>query len=97
MVTDMDKERRDKMDFASDIESEIRGLDFQRERILEFSPDNETNSPKPTHDADFYMVLLRRLYRRIEAAAKHDSKVANLKGKSSELCEKIKIRDQQIE
>ena len=94
MVTDMEKEQREKMRFSSGIESKIRRLDFQRERILKSSPENEAfSTPGAGHDADFYMVLLRRLYRWIEAAAKHDSRVANLKGKSSALCEKIKIRD----
>ena len=94
MVTDMEKEQREKMRFSSGIESEIRGLDFQRERILEGSPENETfGTPGPGHDADFYMVILRRLYRRIHETAKHDARVANLKGKFSALCKKIKIRD----
>jgi len=88
----MEEDERQKMLFSSEIESEIKGLDFQRERIFEFFPNNKANSPNPTHDADFYMILLRRLYRRIEDA-QHDSRVGNLKGKSQELHKKIKIRD----
>ena len=41
MLTDMEKEQREKMRFSSGIESEITRLDFQRERILEGSPENE--------------------------------------------------------
>ncbi|PJC30798.1 hypothetical protein CO051_04915 [Candidatus Roizmanbacteria bacterium CG_4_9_14_0_2_um_filter_39_13] len=80
------------MRFVFEIESKIRGLDFQRKRIFEFFPNNDPESPKPTHDADFYMVLLRRLYRRIENE-QYDSRVGNLKGRFSGLHKKIKIRD----
>lgn len=92
MITEEEKQEIEKMRFASEIESEIRDLDFQRKRIFEFFPNNDPERPKPTHDADFYMVLLRRLYRRIENA-QHDSRVGNLKGKFNGIHKKIKIRD----
>lgn len=78
--------------FMAEIESEISSLDFQRDRILQLDPRQLPHGVSPVHDADFYMVLLRRLYRRIEDAQR-DSRVANLKGKYSDLCKKIKIRD----
>ena len=92
MITEEEKREIEKMRFVSEIESEIRDLDFQHKRIFEFSPNNDPERPKPTHDADFYMVLLRRLYRRIENE-QHDSRVGNLKGKLHGIHEKIKIRD----
>jgi hypothetical protein len=91
MLTDEDKLDIEKIRFSSEIQSEIVSLDFQRDRIMQ-SSSMQHNGLKPTHDADFYMVLLRRLYRRIEEA-QHDSRVANLKGKFSGLHKKIKIRD----
>ena len=92
MITEEEKKEFGKMRFASEMESEIRGLDFQRNRIFEFSHNNGPEIPKPTHDADFYMVLLRRLYRCIEKE-QHDSRVGNLKGKFNGIHKKIKIRD----
>lgn len=92
MITEEEKQEIEKMRFVFEIESEIRDLDFQRKRIFEFLPDNNSARPKPTHDADFYMVLLRRLYRRIERE-RHDSRVGNLKGKFKGIHKKIKIRD----
>lgn len=91
MITEQEKLEIERMRFVSEIQSEIVSLDFQRDRIMQ--PQNSQRTMvKPTHDADFYMVLLRRLYRRIEEA-QHDSRVANLKGKFSGLHKKIKIRD----
>ncbi len=91
MITEQEKLEIEKMRFSSEIQSETACLDFQRDRIIQ-SPSINHNGIKPTHDADFYMVLLRRLYRRIEDA-QHDSRVANLKGKFKDLHKKIKIRD----
>lgn len=91
MITEKEKIEIERMRFVSEIQSEIASLDFQRDRIMQ--PQNfQHNEVKPTHDADFYMVLLRRLYRRIEEA-QHDSRVANMKGKFSNLHKKVKIRD----
>lgn len=84
-------ERRRRI-FSSDIGSELKRLDIQRKRILDFSPLTDSYQASPNHDADFYMVILRRLYRRIEAA-QHDPRVANLKGRYIFLFKKIKIRD----
>lgn len=92
MFTESDENEIEKIRFMSGIESEIKGLDLQHKRIFEFSPNNDPDSPKPTHDADFYMVLLRRLYRQIEDE-QHDSRVGNLKGKFEGIHKKIKIRD----
>jgi hypothetical protein len=47
----------------------------------------------PLHDADFYFILLRRLYRIVEEEAKINSRVANLKGQYRDLYPKIHIRD----
>lgn len=76
---------------VAEVESMIRSLEFQKERILNQEVLNQ--NVKPTHDADFYMVILRRLFRTIEKKAKIDSSIANLKGKFQHLYEKIKIRD----
>ncbi|AKM83921.1 TPA: hypothetical protein DCZ46_01145 [Candidatus Campbellbacteria bacterium] len=92
MLTEEDKKEIEKIRFMSEIKSEIRDLDFQRNRIFEPFPNNDPKRPRPTHDADFYMVLLRRLYRRIENE-QHDSRVGNLKGKFNGIHKKIKIRD----
>ncbi|MFH1694651.1 MAG: hypothetical protein ABH880_02775 [Patescibacteria group bacterium] len=85
---------QEKMIFQSGIEAEINGLNFQRERIFtKPEPNQDGIRVSPVHDADFYMILLRRLYRAIEKAAQYDSRIANLKGKYRELTKKIKIRD----
>lgn len=76
-----------KMRFASKIESYITKLDFQHKRIFEFHSDKPNNL-----DADFYMILLKRLYRRIEDE-QHDSRVGNLKGKFNNIHKKIQIRN----
>lgn len=77
---------------VSEFRSLLDRLNFQRQRILEpFDPDGFMS--KANHDADFYMVILRRIYRIIESLAISDSRVANLKGKHSGLFCKIKIRD----
>lgn len=89
---ELNKERQ-KLLFLSEIESGIKRLDFQRKRILEWNFKNNFNGINVNHDADFYMILLRRLFRRIENIARRDSRVANLKGKFSYLYKKIKIRD----
>ena len=92
MITEEEKQEIKKMQFALKIRSEIRDLDFQRERILKVFQNNDSEKPGPTHDADFYMILLRRLYRRIENE-QHDARVGNLKGKFNGIHKKIKIRD----
>jgi len=84
------------LSFQSDITNELNRLDFQRSRIISYQNKTEFDPSKPNminHDADFYMVLLRRLYRQIEKTSRHDPKVANLKGKYKHLYKKIKIRD----
>lgn len=91
MPTDQDKDVIEKKRFISEIESDLATLDFQRDRIFQ-DPINPQDV-RGVHDADFYMVLLRRLYRRIEKTARHDSRVADLKGRHKELYKKIKIRD----
>ena len=92
MITEEEKQEIEKMRFTSKIESETRNLDFQRKRILEPFDINNPERPSPGHDADFYMILLRRLYRRIENE-QHDSRVANLKGKFKGIHKKIMIRN----
>lgn len=77
--------------FSSEIESELNGLEFQKNRIIKSKSSEQMVSP--VHDADFYVIILRRIYRRIENLATRDSRVANLKGKYRILAEKIKIRD----
>ena len=79
-----------KMMFLSEIEHEIERLDFQRDRIFKHTVSSKLG---PNHDADFYMILLRRLYRRIEKVAKYDLNVKILKKRYSNLYKKIKIRD----
>lgn len=64
----------------------MTSLDLQLSRICE-------DSGASLHDADFYMVLLRRIWRILEETAKINSRVANLKGKYRKLYQKIKIRD----
>lgn len=85
---------REKILFEHDMQSKVNGLNFQRERIFNI-PHKELWEKKvsPIHDVDFYVILLRRLYRKIEDVSKHDSRVANLKGKHKELFNKVKIRD----
>jgi hypothetical protein len=87
MLTEEDRRDIDKRRFISGIESDIEKLDFQHKRIFEFSLKTCGNP-----DADYYMILLRRLYRIIESE-QHDSRVGNLKGKFSNIHKKIKIRD----
>ena len=81
---------RDKMLFQHEIESKLNSLEFQRERILN-TPHKELWEKKisPVHDVDFYVILLRRLFRQIENTATYDSRVANLKGKNTDLVKKI--------
>lgn len=76
-----------KMKFLLKIKKWIYGLELQLLRIS--APSNDS----AVHDAGYHMILLRRLYREIEERAKCDSRVANLKGKNKELCQKIKMRD----
>lgn len=85
---------REKILFEHDIQSKINGLNFQRERIFN-TPHKELWEKKvsPIHDVDFYVIILRRLYRVIEDIATHDSRVANLKSRHKDLFSKIKIRD----
>src|SRR3990167_6480044 len=70
---------RDKMLFQHEMESKLNSLKFQRERILN-TPHKELWEKKisPIHDVDFYVILLRRLFRQIESEATYDSRVANL-------------------
>jgi|GEM_PF-2615561 len=82
----------DKELIISKIELGIKGLEFQKGRILR----GEAYPPSlvsPVHDSDFYMVILRRLYRTLEKQAKINSSVANLKGKYQHLYKQIKLRD----
>ncbi len=85
---------REKLLFEHDIQSKINGLNFQRERIYN-TPHKELWERKvsPVHDVDFYLIILRRLYRYIEKISSSDSRVANLKGKNKDLFTKIRIRD----
>ena len=80
--------------FQHEVESKLNSLEFQRKRILN-TPHKELWEKKisPVHDVDFYVILLRRLFRQIESTATYDSRVANLKGKNIDLVKKIKIRD----
>jgi hypothetical protein len=85
---------REKTLFLNDIQSKINGLNFQRERIFAISTKERFEKRiSPVHDVDFYVIILRRLYRIIENVSSHDSRVANLKGRYNDLFKKIKIRD----
>lgn len=85
---------RDKMLFQHKIESKLNSLEFQRERIFNTShKELFKKKVSPIHDVDFYVILLRRLFRQLEDVATYDSRVANLKGKNTVLVKKIKIRD----
>jgi hypothetical protein len=82
----------------NDVEKLLERLEIQRERVLSSAQemlDNPPNKPAidPLHDADFYFVLLRRLYRIVQSEAKANSRVANLKGKYQDLYDKVKMRD----
>lgn len=74
----------EKMRFLMKMKTSMDGLEIQRSRIYD---------PAGKHDAGYYMIFLRRLYREIEETAKSDSRIANLKGKNKHLYPKIKIRD----
>lgn len=98
-MTTQDKEQLDprefmlRMQYTWEMESKMEGLNLQRERIFTGDARKHSRRAAPVHDVDFYVVLLRRLYREIEHRAHHDSRVANLKGKYQELGRKIKMRD----
>ena len=77
----------DKMKFLMKIKNNMDGLELQRSRI------SASSGISAIHDVDYYMILLRRLYREIEETAKSDSRIANLKGKNKYLFLKIKMRD----
>ncbi|KKS13853.1 MAG: hypothetical protein UU70_C0006G0007 [Candidatus Yanofskybacteria bacterium GW2011_GWA1_41_6] len=64
------------------INSLIDRLELQRKRILQGS----------LHDADFYVLILGRIYRYIDKLSKTNSKIANLKGQNLTLLSKIRIR-----
>jgi len=81
------------LSFQSNIKNELNRLDFQRSRILSYNAWMDPSIPNVNHDADFYMVLLRRLFRNIEKTSRYDSRIANLKGRFERLYKKIKIRD----
>ena len=91
MLTEKDKKEIAKNIYISGINSKLERLEFQRSRILPF--DYKNLKANPGHDADFYMVLLRRLYREVEELSKIDSRVANLKGTYGKTVKKLKIRD----
>lgn len=76
---------QEKMQFLMEIKNCIDGIELQRSRICAFQT--------AVHDAGYYMILVRRLYRKIEEKASCDSRVANFKGKHKGLCSKIKMRD----
>lgn len=80
--------------FRYSVKHKIAGLNFQRERI--FNANHRENFGKglsPVHDVDYYVIILRRMYREIEKIARTDSRAANLKGKYRKLVENIGIRD----
>lgn len=78
----------------SRLESNLKSLKFQKQRIFEFKEKNFLKyRVSPVHDADFYMIILRRLYRMFEKIAKSNSQIANIKGKYKYLYKKIKLRD----
>lgn len=83
---------------TNDIErlnSIILGLKVQKTRIQ--------NNPKmilidnvpitSTHDADFYTIILRRVYRKIDKLAKELPEINKIHSENSEFFEKIRIRD----
>jgi len=76
-----------------EIETEIKSLEFQRERIFSKIFLQAKERISPVHDVDFYLIILRRLYRQLEDIAATDSRVANLKGLNKDLLKRIKIRD----
>jgi len=79
--------------FQMHLKSKIAGLNFQRQRIFIHPQENLKRGVSPVHDVDYYVILLRRIYREIERLAKIDSRVANLKGQHKQLVKKIRIRD----
>jgi hypothetical protein len=88
MIIDISKcKDKSKYEFLIEIKNHIDGLELQRSRIY------ASSDISAVHDAGYYMILLRRIYREIEKMAEHDSRVANLKGKYRNLYPKIKIRD----
>lgn len=86
-ITSKDLQDQEKMKFLIKIKNSIDGLELQRSRIC------ASSGISAVHDAGYYMILLRRLYREIEEIAKCDSRIANLKGKNKGLYQKIKMRD----
>jgi hypothetical protein len=86
-ITSKDLQDQGKMKFLMKIKNSIDGLELQRSRIC------ASSGISAVHDAGYYMILLRRLYREIEEIAKCDSRIANLKGKNKGICQKIKMRD----
>ncbi len=83
----------DRILFQYEIRSKLCSLELQRQRIYSSQQIAVSAGASPVHDVDFYSVLLRRILREIEEAARYDSRVANLKGKNSALFKKIKLRD----
>lgn len=83
----MEKQEKNHNDFAekelfvSDVSSLIAGLELQRKRIFNLPQIKQSFLISPIHDVDFYVIILRRIFRKIEDVAKEDSRVANLKGK----------------
>ena len=81
--------------FFYEMVSQISRLEYQKDRIFK-ELKNQSYNPEfilAIHEADYYMVLLRRIYREIEKLTRHDSEVANFKGRNINLVKKIKIRD----
>lgn len=82
-----DLQDQEKIKFLMKMKNFIDGLELQRSRIC------ASSGISAVHDAGYYMILLRRLYREIEEIAKRDSRIANLKGTNKGLYQKIKMRD----
>ncbi len=68
-----DLQDQNKMEFLSGIDNCIKEIELKRSRIYALSKNSAM------HDAGYYMILLRRLYRKIEEITEYNSRVANLK------------------
>lgn len=76
-----------------EIEDKIVRLNFQRDRVFNAIRRNYKRSWISGHDIDFYFILLRRLFRKIDEDGETNSEIEELKEENEELFEKIRIRD----
>lgn len=74
------------MEFENDFRSFIDRLELQKERIL-------TIPHRGVHDADFYTMILRRIYRRFGLLGARNKEIARILDKDKVYFNKIRIRD----